>query len=178
MGDAGRPSGRGPTHQDLDSYGSELIAANIRLRPSIASIVGWSAAEDLLAEVMARMIDKFVETGFKPAQVVPYMRKAAIRDAYRLTRKAGMSGIGDQAIEDLLAFYTQCEVDPSDTVMIAQALMQLPLSEARAVTAVLMWELTYAEAAEVLGVPSGTLHGQVQRGKAKLLKAMTDEMDR
>ncbi|MDH3473311.1 MAG: sigma-70 family RNA polymerase sigma factor [Rhodospirillales bacterium] len=68
---------------------------------------------------------------------------------------------------------------PQDGAMaarhIAQALQQLPEEQRAAILLVGLEELSYAEAARVLGVPQGTVMSRLHRGREKLRTIILEE---
>lgn len=61
---------------------------------------------------------------------------------------------------------------PAEQMAIAQAMAALPDEQRIAVALVLVDGLSYAEAAEVLEIPPGTLNSRVVRGRAALMEAL------
>lgn len=59
-----------------------------------------------------------------------------------------------------------------DRLAIRQALLGLPFEQRAAVTLCLVCGCSHAEAAEILGVPLGTVKSHVSRGRARLLDAL------
>jgi RNA polymerase sigma-70 factor (ECF subfamily) len=59
--------------------------------------------------------------------------------------------------------------------LIAQALQQLTEDQRAAILLVGLEELSYAEAARVLGVPQGTLMSRLHRGRERLRAIMSEE---
>jgi RNA polymerase sigma-70 factor (ECF subfamily) len=55
---------------------------------------------------------------------------------------------------------------------VARALAELPADQRAAVALCLGEEFSHAEAAEILGLPLGTVKSHVTRGKAKLVAAL------
>jgi RNA polymerase sigma factor (sigma-70 family) len=62
--------------------------------------------------------------------------------------------------------------DRTEAMAIAQAMANLPEEQRIAVALVLVDGLSYAEAAEVLEIPPGTLNSRVVRGRMALMEAL------
>jgi RNA polymerase sigma factor (sigma-70 family) len=62
--------------------------------------------------------------------------------------------------------------EPTDAMAIAQAMEQLPDEQRLAVALVLVDGLSYADAAEVLEIPPGTLNSRLVRGRMALMEAL------
>ena len=65
-----------------------------------------------------------------------------------------------------------------DQLAVRQALMALPIEQRAAVALCLADGFSHAEAAEILGAPLGTVKSHVTRGKARLLKALSEIPER
>lgn len=62
-----------------------------------------------------------------------------------------------------------------DAMATRQAIMDLPPDQREAVALVLIEGLSYADAAEVLGVPAGTLTSRLVRGRQTLISRLTEQ---
>jgi RNA polymerase sigma-70 factor (ECF subfamily) len=62
--------------------------------------------------------------------------------------------------------------DPADSLAIAQAMARLPEEQRIAVALVLVDGLSYADAAEVLEIPPGTLNSRLVRGRMALMEML------
>jgi len=62
--------------------------------------------------------------------------------------------------------------DAADRLALAAAMAELPADQRAAVALCLAQDFSHAEAAQVLGLPLGTVKSHVQRGRAKLLSAL------
>lgn len=62
-----------------------------------------------------------------------------------------------------------------DALVVREAIHALPDDQKHAVALVLIEGLSYAEAAQVLGVPAGTLTSRLVRGRQALLQALAAE---
>lgn len=76
---------------------------------------------------------------------------------------------------------TACEPDiaqadedlKADALAVRQAIHALPDDQKQAVALVLIEGLSYAEAAQVMGVPAGTLTSRLVRGRQSLIETLT-----
>lgn len=64
-----------------------------------------------------------------------------------------------------------------DRLAVNQALQALPIDQRATVALCLAEGFSHAEAAEVLGLPLGTVKSHVTRGKARLLAVLSDDKD-
>jgi len=62
--------------------------------------------------------------------------------------------------------------DPADSLAIAQAMAKLPDEQRIAVALVLVDGLSYADAADVLEIPPGTLNSRLVRGRMALMEML------
>ena len=62
--------------------------------------------------------------------------------------------------------------DPADSMAIAQAMARLPDEQRIAVALVLVDGLSYADAADVLEIPPGTLNSRLVRGRMALMEML------
>ena len=62
--------------------------------------------------------------------------------------------------------------DPADSMAIAQAMAKLPDEQRIAVALVLVDGLSYADAADVLEIPPGTLNSRLVRGRMALMEML------
>lgn len=63
----------------------------------------------------------------------------------------------------------------ADALAVRQAIHTLPDDQKQAVALVLIEGLSYAEAAQVLGVPAGTLTSRLVRGRQSLIETLTGQ---
>lgn len=61
-----------------------------------------------------------------------------------------------------------------DAIAIRQALATLPIDQRAALALCLGGEFTHAEAAEILGLPLGTVHSHIARGRTLLLEKLRE----
>jgi RNA polymerase sigma-70 factor (ECF subfamily) len=96
--------------------------------------------------------------------------------AWRKARSAGRSMFRrmarDRAWSDNEALAPRANVSAEDRMALEGAMQSLNLDQRAAVALCLAEDYSHAEAAEILGLPLGTLKSQVLRGRAKLLEVL------
>lgn len=78
----------------------------------------------------------------------------------------------DRAWSDTASLSPAALSDPADRMTLEGAMGRLNSQERAAVALCLAEDYSHAEAAEILGLPLGTVKSQVQRGRAKLLDVL------
>jgi len=81
----------------------------------------------------------------------------------------------DTAYHELSSGEQAQETPAEDRIAVREALLSLPLDQRAAVTLVLGSGYTHAEAAEMLGIPLGTIKSYVLRGRVKLRDILGDK---
>jgi RNA polymerase sigma-70 factor (ECF subfamily) len=98
--------------------------------------------------------------------------------AWRKARSAGRSMFRrmarDRAWSDNEALAPRSNVSAEDRLALEGALGRLNQDQRAAVALCLAEDYSHAEAAEILGLPLGTLKSQVLRGRAKLLEVLEE----
>lgn len=96
--------------------------------------------------------------------------------AWRKARSAGRSMFRrmarDRAWSEAEALAPAQGVSPEDRMALDGAMKRLNLDQRAAVALCLAEDYSHAEAAEILGLPLGTVKSQVLRGRAKLLEVL------
>jgi RNA polymerase sigma-70 factor (ECF subfamily) len=96
--------------------------------------------------------------------------------AWRKARGAGRTLFRrmarDRAWADIGALAPTIQAGPETRLALEGALARLNTQERAAVALCLAEDYSHAEAAEILGLPLGTVKSQVQRGRAKLLEVL------
>ena len=163
----------------MDGFQTELVALLPRLRRFARAICRSDAdAQDLVQATVERALDR--RGGYRPGTrldswAFTIMRRIHIDQGRAKTRwgrvvtpeDAGTPNVADagQADEGLRA----------DALAVCEALRRLPQDQRLAVALVLVDGLSYAEAAEVLGVPAGTLTSRLVRGRQTLIQTLTEQ---
>ncbi len=96
--------------------------------------------------------------------------------AWRKSRSAGRSLFRrmarDHAWADVEALGPAADAAPEDRITLERAMKQLNPQQRAAVALCLAEDYSHAEAAEILGLPLGTVKSQVLRGRARLLELL------
>ena len=144
------------------------IAAEIpRLRRYARALVGNEAeADDLVQDTLERALNRlhlWRSTANPRRWLFTILHNIHIDGARGRARVPTMHDL-DETVPDPASVpedgVTRCEV--------AQALQQLPLEQRQAVLLVGLEGLSYAETAEVLAIPIGTVMSRLARGRGKL----------
>ena len=163
----------------MDGFQTELVALLPRLRRFARAICRSDAdAQDLVQATVERALAK--RGAWRPGTrldswTFTIMRRIHIDQGRSKTRwgkvltpeDAATSNVPDaaQAGEDLRA----------DALAVRDAIGRLPEDQRLAVALVLVDGLSYAEAAEVLDVPAGTLTSRLVRGRQTLIQTLTEQ---
>ena len=132
-----------------------------------------TAAEDATQEVFLKVL----------RQAGSYDGRAAFSTwLYRLTRNTCLdlarAASRRPVLADLSLLPDHAGADPmavrDDADLIRRAMATLPPAERDAIAAVGLYEMTYAEAAEALGVAVGTVKSRVFRARKALVGILTD----
>lgn len=152
---------------------AELVARHQHaLRGFLRRYVGhWGDADDLAQEafVMAwSRLDRFEGRSS--------FRTWVCGIGYRMARDAKRA-YGRARARDVEWLEAQCEADQApleDRIALADAMATLPLDQRAAVALCLGEGFSHAEAADILGLPLGTVKSHVNRGRERLLQALKD----
>jgi len=155
----------------LDAFQREIIELLPRLRRLARSLTGVAAdADDLVQTGVERALSR--RDQWQPGTrldwwIMRIMRNAFIDEVRRKGRTALTAGGEDL---DHIADPSVASVDLKiDAMALNQAMGRLPADQRLAVAMVLVEGLSYAEAAEVLEIPAGTLTSRLVRGRQALL---------
>lgn len=156
--------------RQLDDFQRELIELLPRLRRLARSLCrNATDADDLVQTAVERALSRRHQ--WTPGTrldwwIMRIMRNAFIDDA----RKSGRAVLAEP--EELAA-----RADPTmagddlktEAMAVDQAMKRLPPEQRMAIALVLIEGLTYAEAAELVGTPPGTLASRLARGRDALI---------
>ena len=78
----------------------------------------------------------------------------------------------DRAWSDTESLAPAPSANPEDRIALEKAMRSLNVDQRAAVALCLAEDYSHAEAAEILGLPLGTLKSQVLRGRAKLVEVL------
>jgi len=165
----------------LDDFQRELVELLPRMRRFARALTGagQTDADDLVQTVVERALarrDQWRPGTSLRSWVFTMMRNAWI-DEMRTRKRRGAVTVGPELME--------AQPDPATPDLetrrqaqgVREALASLPETQRAAVALVLVEGLSYAEAAEVLNVPVGTLTSRLVRGRLALMERLGEEMD-
>jgi len=124
-------------------------------------------ADDLVQMTIERALARSdqLRPGSKPSSwLFGILRNAWIDEARARARRSRLFVSGEIA-EEIADSITS---SPTGTLAVEDAMARLPEEQRTAVALVLIEGLSYAEAAQVMGVPLGTLTSRLARGRAAL----------
>jgi RNA polymerase sigma-70 factor (ECF subfamily) len=152
---------------DMRAYGRLVDAHQASVRAFLRRLVGNHAdADDLAQEAFARTWE--VLNRFDGASA---LRTFICGVAYQYWRRARRAGIRRQAREDAYAGLEETQVEPArlaQKLALRRVMEDLPEDQRAALALCLGQDFSHGEAAEVLGLPLGTVKSHVTRGRAKL----------
>lgn len=183
MNDASPPDGEWLAHAqagDLAAFSQLVRRHQARVRQQLARLTRGDThrADDLAQQTFVqawRALAGFrgqarVSTWLHRIAYTCFLQDERARRAHATHALADSSRADDDDID--LASETHASVDPRAAQLLqldlARALDQLPAHERVAIVHCYQLDLSHEEAAEVLGLPLGTVKSQVARGKARL----------
>ena len=159
-----------------DSQREALMAELGGLRRFCYSLTGSAAdADDLLQATVEKLLHKGMPEDAHPAKW-----------SYRVCKNVWIDEIRSREVRQR---YTQSSVDDDEASLsaeeaadgereiaaVSRALEQLPEEQRLALTLVAVDGKTYAEAAEILEVPVGTIMSRIARARKNLMKTYSPE---
>jgi RNA polymerase sigma factor (sigma-70 family) len=152
------------------AFEQEIVALLPRLR-RLARVLTRDAtsADDLVQIAVERALtrrDQWREGTRLDSWVMRIMKNAWI-DETRSRARWGKVMEGEDA-----GLNVGASNDPADSLAIAQAMAKLPDEQRIAVALVLVDGLSYADAADVLEIPPGTLNSRLVRGRMALMEML------
>lgn len=163
----------------MDEFQKGLVGLLPRLR-RMARV--WRAmdadAQDLLQQTVERALarrDKFRPGTRLDSWAFTLMRRIAIDEGRALQRRAKVMSAEDETTPQEADQGQADESLRADALAARQAILGLPADQREAVALVLIEGLSYAEAAEVLGVPAGTLTSRLVRGRQALIETLNEQ---
>lgn len=153
------------------AFEQEIVALLPRLR-RLARVLtrDASAADDLVQIAVERALTRRDQwrPGTRLDSWVMRIMKNAWIDETRSRARWGKVVEGEDAGVNVSAVTG----DPAESMAIAQAMAKLPDEQRIAVALVLVDGLSYADAAEVLEIPPGTLNSRLVRGRMALMEML------
>jgi RNA polymerase sigma-70 factor (ECF subfamily) len=156
---------------------SDLLTHHDRLCRAARRLCGSPEdAEDLVQDTYVRVLDKRRPLGTGDA-ALPYLLRALrnthvsnLRRRDRRPQTAPLTG-------DELTAAAPPSSSPAAVIFMREllrAMAALPGTQRRALTAIDLMGLSYAEAAHALGAPVGTVMSRLHRGRHRLTQALAD----
>lgn len=153
------------------AFEQEIVALLPRLR-RLARVLtrDATAADDLVQIAVERALTRRDQwrPGTRLDSWVMRIMKNAWIDETRIRARWGKVVEGEDAGANVSAVTS----DPAESMAIAQAMAKLPDEQRIAVALVLVDGLSYADAAEVLEIPPGTLNSRLVRGRMALMEML------
>jgi RNA polymerase sigma-70 factor (ECF subfamily) len=156
------------------AFRQQLIAAIPRLRRYARSLVFDSAtADDLAQGTLERALNHWNQ--FDPRRDIVLWLLAIAHNAWldALRRDRHLDVVAPERVAEVLDRERSHEPDVGLQIDLAAALARLVPDQRSALMLVLVEQLSYAEAADVLQVPEGTVMSRVSRARV-LLRAWLD----
>jgi RNA polymerase sigma-70 factor (ECF subfamily) len=163
----------------LDEFQTGLVDLLPRLRRFARALARSDAdAHDLVQETVERALAK--RSGFRPGTrldswAFTIMRRIFIDQTRSNARRARVVSPADDLTPHVADAAMAGEDLRADALAVRDALHALPDDQRLAVALVLIDGLSYAEAAEVMGVPAGTLTSRLVRGRQALIQTLAEQ---
>jgi len=160
----------------LDEFQRGLVELLPRLRRFSRAMARSDAdAHDLVQETVERALSK--RAGFLPGTrldswTFTIMRRIFIDQTRSKARWDRVVGPEDDGTANVADAAQAGEALRADALAVRQAIRALPDDQRLAVALVLIDGLSYAEAAQVMGVPAGTLTSRLVRGRQTLIQTL------
>lgn len=170
------PYGRG---RRLDEFQTGLVDLLPRLRRFARVLRPRDAdAQDLVQQTVERALAS--RGKFKPGTrldswAFTIMRRLAIDEGRSILRWGRVVQAEDDATPRVADAGQADEALRADAMAVRDAIHALPDDQRQAVALVLVEGFSYAEAADVLGVPSGTLTSRLVRGRQSLIQTLAEQ---
>jgi len=163
----------------LDEFQTGLVDLLPRLR-RFARVLARSDADahDLVQETVERALAR--RSGFRPGTrldswAFTIMRRIFIDQTRSNARWARVVAPADEVTPNIADAAMAGEDLRADALAVRDAIRALPDDQRLAVGLVLIDGLSYAEAAEVMGVPAGTLTSRLVRGRQTLIQTLAEQ---
>lgn len=164
-----RPRPRIPAVSVPPAFRQQLLGAIPRLRRYARSLVYDTAtADDLVQSTLERALGHWRQ--FDPSRDLVLWLLAIAHNAFldSLRRDARLDIVSPEQVSDALDRRSHSEPDIGLQIDLSAALARLSPDHRSAMMLVVVEQLSYAEAAEVLQVPLGTVMSRVSRARAQL----------
>lgn len=162
----------------MDEFQTGLVELLPRLRRFARVLRPRDAdAQDLVQQTIERALASRAKfrTGTRlDSWAFTIMRRLAIDEGRSMLRWAKVIQADDEATARVADSGQADEALRVDALAVRAAIHALPDEQRHAVALVLIEGLSYAEAAEVLGVPAGTLTSRLVRGRQSLIQTLAE----
>lgn len=162
----------------MDEFQTGLVDLLPRLR-RFARVLARSDADahDLVQETVERALAR--RSGFRPGTrldswAFTIMRRIFIDQTRSNARWARVVAPADEVTPNIADAAMAGEDLRADALAVREAIRALPDDQRLAVGLVLIDGLSYAEAAQVMGIPAGTLTSRLVRGRQTLIQTLAD----
>lgn len=144
-----------------------------RLRRYARALTGDRfAADDLVQDTLERALSRW--SLLRPGSAPELWLLAIMHNLFENQRRAAWRQVdAEQALADLAIAPQQC--DGLELADLARALYRLPEDQRSVLLLVALEELSYAEVAQVLGIPMGTVMSRLARARARLARLLEGE---
>lgn len=173
--------------RQIDGCADSLYGVALRLTRNsadaedlVAEAVGkaWSAVatlkdRTLFRSWMFRILHNCFVSSYRKKSVRPV--ELSYHDAFGNEGEDDITGFLIEQSDDYLSWWGSPEHEFANKILgrdILAAIDRLPEEFSVVITLVTVEGLTYTEAGEVLGIPSGTVHSRMKRGRTLLQKAL------
>lgn len=161
---------------DVDAFQRQLVELLPRLRRFGRALAGGAAdADDLVQVAVERALarrDRWRPDTRLDCWVMRIMKNAWIDEVRARNRRGRLSGLAEES--ERVADPASDPFAHETAMTVEWAMTRLPDDQRIAVALVLLEGLSYAEAAETLEIPAGTLTSRLVRGRTALM-AMLQE---
>jgi RNA polymerase sigma-70 factor (ECF subfamily) len=164
------------------SHADQLYRVALRLTGS------QQAAEELVQEAYLRAFRGW--RGYRPgtnlaAWLATILRNAFLDEARKQSRRPGQESIDDTSEYYLYNHLTETAAEPQEAVLnrlsggaIVDSLSEIPPNFREVVVLVDIGDFSYQDAADILGVPIGTVMSRLHRGRRALKQALANHASR
>jgi RNA polymerase sigma-70 factor (ECF subfamily) len=160
----------------VSSFSSDLVALLPRLRRFARALVGHpDRADDLVQDAVERALRaeaQFIAGTRLDSWVFRILRNAWLDGHRRRAARGGEHEDLDAALDVAGSDGRKVSAFRDDLMDAERAMLRLPSEQREALVLTAIEGLTFAEAAEVLGVPAGTVMSRSARGRIALAEAM------
>ncbi len=162
----------------MDPFEREIVELLPRLRRFARALAGHMAdADDLVQLTVERALARRNQwiTGTRVDSWAMRIMKNAWIDETRSRGRKRLTAVDDDFVERVADPSVASQDMRVEAIAIRQAMGRLPEDQRLAVALVLVEGLSYAEAAEVLEIPAGTLTSRLVRGRMALMSDLAGQ---